>query len=106
MTRIPRSALADLGVLSVLSLLAIAGYETSFGGLDFLLAAVAGLAVGTVAAVLGTVWRLNVLTTVLLGIVLYFLVGTPFVMPEAALFVVLPTLTSLVLRRSQRLTLQ
>lgn len=95
MTRIPRSALADLGVLSALSLLAIAGYETSFGGLDFLLAAVAGLAVGTVAAVLGTVWRLNVLTTVLLGIVLYFLVGTPFVMPEAALFVVLPTLTSL-----------
>lgn len=95
MTRIPRSALTDLGVLSALSLLAIAGYETSFGGLDFLLAAVAGLAVGTLAAVLGTLWRLNVLTTVLLGIVLYFLVGTPFVMPEAALFVVLPTLTSL-----------
>ncbi|GGI47343.1 transglutaminase-like putative cysteine protease [Agromyces flavus] len=95
MTRIPRTALADLGVLSLLSLLAIAGLETSFGGLDFLLAAVAGLVVGTLAAVLGTLWRLNVLTTVLLGIALYFLVGTPFVMPDAALFVVLPSLTSL-----------
>jgi transglutaminase-like putative cysteine protease len=94
-TRIPRAALADLGVLSLLSLLAIAGFETSFGGLDFLLAAVAGLAVGTLAAVAGTLWRLNVLITVLLGITLYFLVGTPFVMPEAALFVVLPSLTSL-----------
>lgn len=92
---IGRIALADLGVLSLLSLLAIAGYETTFGGLDFLLAAVAGLVVGTLAAVLGTLWRLNVLTTALLGIALYFLVGTPFVMPDAALFVVLPSLTSL-----------
>ncbi|MBM7505088.1 transglutaminase domain-containing protein [Agromyces aurantiacus] len=95
MTRIPRAAVADLGVLSLLSLLAIAGYETSFGGFDFLLAAIAGLAVGTLAAVLGTLWRLGVLVTVLLGIALYFVVGTPFVMPEAALFGVLPSLTSL-----------
>ncbi|WP_400999192.1 transglutaminase family protein [Agromyces sp. GXQ0307] len=95
MNRIPRSSLADLGVLSALSLLAIAGYETSFGGLDFLAAALAGIAVGTLAAVLGTVLRLSVLVTVLLGIVLYFLVGTPFVMPGEAFLVVLPTLTSL-----------
>ncbi|HEU4757746.1 MAG TPA: transglutaminase domain-containing protein, partial [Agromyces sp.] len=93
--RMSRTALADLGILSVLSLLGIAGYETSFGGLDFLLAAVAGLAVGTLAAVLGTLWRLNVVTTVLLGVALYFVVGTPFVMPDAALFVVLPSPTSL-----------
>ncbi|MGR0318069.1 transglutaminase family protein [Agromyces sp. ZXT2-3] len=95
MNRIPRSALVDLGVLSALSLLAIAGYETSFGGLDFLAAALAGMAVGTLAAVLGTLLRLNVLVTVLLGVVLYFLVGTPFVMPGDAFLVVLPTFTSL-----------
>ncbi|WP_353814371.1 transglutaminase domain-containing protein [Agromyces sp. SYSU T00266] len=95
MTRIPRGALADLGVLSALSLVAIAGYETSFGGLDFLAAALAGILVGTLAAVLGTILRLNVLVTVLLGIVLYFVVGTPFTMPAAAFLVVLPTLTSL-----------
>lgn len=95
MTRLPRPSLADLGVLSLLSLLGIVGYETSFGGLDFLAAAIAGIVVGTLAAVAGTLLRLGVLTTVLLGIVLYFLVGTPFVMPEAALFGVLPSLTSL-----------
>lgn len=95
MTRLPRPALADLGVLSLLSLLGVIGYETSFGGLDFLAAAIAGIVVGTLAAAAGTLLRLGVLTTVLLGIVLYFLAGTPFVMPEAALFGVLPSLTSL-----------
>ncbi|WP_438855766.1 transglutaminase family protein [Agromyces sp. M3QZ16-3] len=95
MSRIPRSGIVDLGVLSVLSLLAIAGYETSFGGLDFLAAALAGIVVGTLAAVLGSMLRLNVLVTVLLCIVLYFAVGTPFVMPGDAFLVVLPTLTSL-----------
>lgn len=95
MTRLPRSALADLGVLSLLSLLGVIGYETSFGGLDFLAAAIAGIVVGTLAAVAGSVLRLGVVTTVLLGIVLYFLVGTPFVMPDAAILGVLPSLTSL-----------
>ncbi|MGR0219442.1 transglutaminase-like domain-containing protein [Agromyces sp. ZXT2-6] len=95
MTRLPRPALADLGVLSLLSLLGVLGYQTSFGGLDFLAAAVAGIVVGTLAAVAGTVLRLGVVTTVLLGVVLYFLVGTPFVMPDAAGFGVLPSLTAL-----------
>jgi transglutaminase-like putative cysteine protease len=94
-SRLPRPALADLGVLSLLSLLGVVGYETSFGGLDFLAAAIAGIAVGTLAAVAGSLLRLGVVTTVLLGIVLYFLFGTPFVMPDAAIFVVLPSLTSL-----------
>lgn len=95
MTRLPRPALADLCVLMLLSLLGVIGYETSFGGLDFLAAAIAGIAVGTLAAVAGSLLRLGVVTTVLLGIVLYFLVGTPFVLPDAALFGVLPSLTSL-----------
>lgn len=95
MTRLSRPALADLGVLSLLSLLGVVGYETTFRGLDFLAAAVAGIVVGTVAAVVGSLLRLGVVTTVLLGIVLYFLVGTPFVMPGAALVGVLPSLTSL-----------
>ncbi|BDZ56103.1 transglutaminase-like domain-containing protein [Agromyces marinus] len=95
MTRIPNASLVDLGVLCVLSLLAIAGFETSFGGLDFLTAALAGLVVGTLAAVLGTLLKLDVLVTVLLGIVLYYLAGTPFAMPGEAFAVVLPTLPSL-----------
>ncbi|WP_173924316.1 transglutaminase domain-containing protein [Agromyces sp. Marseille-P2726] len=95
MTRFPRSAWSDLAVLAVLSLLGIAGYETSFGDLNFMLAAIAGIVVGTLAAVAGTAWGLGVLTTVLLGLAAYFLLGTPFTMPDAALFVILPSLQSL-----------
>lgn len=95
MTRIPRSAVIDLVVLAVLSLLAIAGYETSFGDLDFLVAAVAGLVIGIAAAVAGTLLRLGVLPTVLVALAAYFLLGTPFTMPDQALFLVLPSLASL-----------
>ena len=95
MTRLPRSVVTDLVVLSVLSLLAIAGYETSFGDLGFLVAAVAGLVVGTVAALAGSMLRLGLLTTVLLALALYVLFGTPFTMPDSALFAVLPSAESL-----------
>ena len=95
MKRLPRNVTSDILVLSLLSVLGIIGYETSFGDLNFLLAAAAGLVVGTLAAVAGAVWRFGVLTTVLLGLAAYFLLGSPFTMPEATLFGVLPTLTSL-----------
>lgn len=93
--RITMTQLIDLLVLSVLSLLAVAGFETSFGGADFLLAAVGGLLVGTGAAVAGTLLRLDVLTTVLLALAGYFLFGTPFAMPGQGIAVVLPSLVSL-----------
>ena len=95
MTRLPRTAVTDLLVLSLLSLLGIAGYETAFGGLNFLVAAVAGLVVGTLAAVAGAVWRLGVVTTVLLAMAGYLLVGTAVTMTDAALFAVLPSLEGL-----------
>ena len=95
MTRLPRTAVTDILVLSLLSLLGIAGYETAFGGLNFLVAAVAGLAVGTLAAVAGAALRLGVVTTVLLAMAGYLLVGTPVTMPDAALFAVLPSLDGL-----------
>ena len=95
MTRLSSTVVADILVLSLLSLLGIAGYETAFGDLNFLAAAVAGLVVGTLAAVAGAVWRLGAVTTVLIALVAYFLLGTPFTMPDAALFAVLPSLESL-----------
>ncbi|WP_350349619.1 transglutaminase-like domain-containing protein [Agromyces sp. G08B096] len=95
MTRIPATAVGDLVVLSVLSLLAVAGYQTSFGDADFLLAAIGGLIVGTAAAVAGTVFKLDLLTTVLVALAAYFLFGTPFAMPDQGIAVVLPTLGSL-----------
>lgn len=95
MTRLPRTATSDLLVLSLLSLLGILGYETSFGDLNFLVAAIAGLVVGTLAALAGSLFRLGVVTTVLIAIVAYFLLGTPFTMPETGIFGVLPSLGSL-----------
>ena len=47
MNRLSRTTVSDILVLSLLSLLGIAGYETSFGDLNFLVAASAGLVVGT-----------------------------------------------------------
>ncbi|QAY73767.1 transglutaminase domain-containing protein [Agromyces protaetiae] len=95
MNRITAASWGDLAVLSVLSLVAVAGYETSFGDADFLLAAVGGLLVGTGAALAGTLLRVGVLPTVLLAIAAYFVFGTPFTMPAQGLFVVVPTLDSL-----------
>ncbi|MFF2276684.1 transglutaminase domain-containing protein [Agromyces sp. NPDC058126] len=95
MNRLPRTATTDLLVLSLLSLLGILGYETSFGDLNFLVAAIAGLVVGTLAALAGTLLRLGVVSTVLIAIVAYFLLGTPFTMPETGIVGVLPSLGSL-----------
>lgn len=95
MTRLSSTAVADILVLSLLSLLGIAGYETAFGDLNFLVAAVAGLIIGTLAAVAGVVGRLGVVTTVLVALVVYFLLGTPVTMPDAAFLAVLPSLGSL-----------
>lgn len=95
MTRLSRTVVSDILVLSVLSLLGIAGYETAFGDLNFLIAAIAGLLVGALGAVAGAVWRLGTVTTVLLAMAGYLLVGTAVAMPDAALFAVLPSLHGL-----------
>lgn len=95
MTRLSRTVVNDILVLGLLSLLGIAGYETAFGDLNFLLAAIAGLAVGTLAAVAGAAWRLGVVTTVLVAMAAYFLFGAPVTMPESTLFAVLPSLQGL-----------
>lgn len=95
MTRLSRTVVSDILVLSLLSLLGIIGYQTAFGDLNFLVAALAGLVVGTLAAVAGAVWRLGVVVTVLVATAGYFLLGVPVTMPGATLFAVLPSLKGL-----------
>ena len=95
MTRLSRTVVSDILVLSLLSLLGIIGYQTAFGDLNFLVAALAGLVVGTLAAVAGAVWRLGVVITVLVAMAGYFLLGVPVTMPGATLFAVLPSLKGL-----------
>lgn len=85
----------DVGVLCALSLLAVLGFESAFGSYNFLLAGLGGLIVGTGAAVISRLLSWNVLNGVLLAIVGYFLLGTPFAMPNSGFLVVLPSLSSL-----------
>ncbi len=92
---VPTRAWADIAVLSVLSLLGLLGLETSFGDYNFLLAGLGGLIVGTGIAILGYTLRLGVVVSVLAAILVYFLLGTPFTMPQEALVLVLPSLSSI-----------
>ena len=86
---------ADMGVLLVLAVLGVVGFEPSFGGYGFLLAGLGGLVLGAATGIGTAIFRLNALTTVLAAVVLYFLVGTPLAVPTQAIAVVFPSLQSL-----------
>lgn len=92
---VPRQGWIDITVLSALSILGILGFETSFGGLGFLVAAAGGLIVGVAVGVLGYQFRAGIPTTALAGVAAYFLFGTPIAVPSQAFAFVFPTLNSL-----------
>lgn len=93
--RFTRGTWIDLGVLAGLIVIAMLGFQPPFGGWWFLLAIAGGLIVGAGGALLGTLWRLNPLNTVLIAIVGYFALGTAFALPQSGFFAVLPTLQTL-----------
>lgn len=90
-----RRAWIDLAVVLGLGVIAVLGFAPTFGGASFLLAGIGGLVVGNLGAVTGHLLRLGPLLTALTALLLYFVLGTPFAMPEQALLVVLPSLDSL-----------
>ncbi|TFC40974.1 transglutaminase domain-containing protein [Cryobacterium sp. TMT1-21] len=92
--RLPARAWSDIAVLSALSLLGVLGFETSFGDYNFLLAGLGGLLVGTGIAVLAYLLRLGTLVSVLAAVLAYFLLGTPFTMPQQGLLLLFPSLAS------------
>ena len=85
----------DIAVLLVLILLGAIGFEPSFGGYGFLLAGLGGLALGAATGILASIFRLNVVVTIVAALVAYFLLGSAFAVPGQALFGFLPTLQSL-----------
>jgi len=92
---VPVRAWLDLSVVLALGAVAVLGFAPTFGGVSFLLAGLGGLLVGTIGAVVGRILRLDALLTALAALALYFLLGTPFAMPEQGIAVVLPSLDSL-----------
>ncbi|GHD47321.1 transglutaminase domain-containing protein [Mycetocola manganoxydans] len=85
----------DLAVITVLSAIGIWGFAPAFSDNGYLLAGLGGLIVGTGAAYLSHLLRLNAFFTGLGAIALYFLFGSALAMPGYALFAVLPSLTTL-----------
>ncbi|MGV8895773.1 MAG: transglutaminaseTgpA domain-containing protein [Rhodoglobus sp.] len=93
--RVTPRAWADIAVLLVLTVLAVIGFEPSFGGYGFLLAGLGGIVLGAATGILASMFRLTALTTVLAAVAAYFLLGTPFAVPSQATLFVLPSLQSL-----------
>jgi len=85
----------DIAVLLVLVVLGVVGFEPSFGGYGFLLAGLGGLALGAATGILAAVFRLNVVVTVLVAVVGYFLFGSAIAVQSQALLGFLPSLSSL-----------
>jgi transglutaminase-like putative cysteine protease len=86
---------ADVGIHSLLALIGIVGLATSFDDLGWLRAGVGGLLVGTATALAAKLLRLGALTTVVLALAAYALLGSALAVPGQALFGVIPTGTSL-----------
>lgn len=85
---------ADITVLSLLSILGVVGFESSFGGNGYLASGLGGLAVGVAIGVASYSLRLGALTTTLLSVVAYFLLGAVIAVPSQAIFGFIPTLES------------
>jgi transglutaminase-like putative cysteine protease len=89
------SSWVDIGVIVVLSLLAVLGFEPAFGHFGFLIAGIGGIVIGTVVALAGYLFRIPVVITVAIAIAAYFLFGSPLTMPAQSTFGLLPSLDTL-----------
>ena len=86
---------SDVAVLLVLSTLGIIGFQPSFGGASFLIAGLGGLVVGAIVGVGTTILRLSGLTTFLVAVLAYFLLGPAIAVPGQTLLGVIPTVQGL-----------
>jgi transglutaminase-like putative cysteine protease len=85
----------DIGVIAALSIIGMVGLTTSFAEPLYLVAGIGGILVGAFAALLGYALRWPVVTTVLVAILAYFVLGSPLAMPNEAIAVVVPSLQTL-----------
>jgi len=91
----PLRAVADVGVILLLTVIGTVGLSTAFTDLGYVLAGVGGMVVGTAVALLCARYRVGALSTAAVSVVAYFLLGSAFAMPEQAILRVFPSLQSL-----------
>lgn len=86
-----RTALRDMGFLTVLFGLAMLGFATTYTGWTFLVVAGAGLVFGMVVGQLANARRQPMITVLFLTVVVFFLFGGAVALQERAAAGVLPT---------------
>lgn len=95
MRLVPARAWVDIVVMSLLSLLGVLGFESSFGGNGYLAAGIGGLFVGVAVGAASYMFRLSALSTTAAAIAAYFLLGSALAVPSQAIFGVVPSVQSL-----------
>lgn len=81
----------DLGVLTVLAAIALAGFAASFADATYVLPGLGGLIVGTASILVARRYDFDLLTTAAVAIGAYFTLGTPFTMPSLGVATLLPS---------------
>ena len=94
-TRLTPVTMVDVAVLLILSAIGIIGFATSFEALGWLIAGLAGLAVGTVFALASHFLRLGAVPTFIFAVVGFYLFGSAAALPVLSLLGFIPTLDSL-----------
>ncbi|GAA4178211.1 transglutaminaseTgpA domain-containing protein [Gryllotalpicola koreensis] len=92
---ITRPRLIELGVAAALVALAALGFQPMYGGAVFALPAFGGLVVGLGSILLGRLLKQTLVTSVVIAVAAYFLLGSALAMPTVATFGVLPNLETL-----------
>lgn len=85
----------DLLVLGALFVIALLGFQTVYGGLQYVIAGVMALVLATLVALIGARFRWGPLRIAPAMLLVYFLFGSMFAAPNHALWGVAPSLSSL-----------
>lgn len=91
----PRRWVADLSAVVLLLAIPIIGFQPTFGGPSYLVAAFGALAIGVALGVLGTLLRWGILLLSGATVVAYFLLGGALALPHTTVAGVIPTLETL-----------
>ena len=94
--RITGRTIVDVAIVLILSTIGIIGFSSAFEDVGWLIAGLAGLAVGTAAAIGSHFLRIGAIPTFLLAVIAFYLFGSAAAVPELALLGFIPTIDSLV----------